>query len=130
MCGAEDPIAATFKHLDLVIEPFDEATALAVEEVVRALIQATLQGREEAVKAGEPALFDETGPALEVVAGFSFAQRSIEDEGEDLAQPMGCFQGRGMRKQPIELLLLLGAQVEPRSAEQPQRAFERGILLF
>ena len=68
-CGAEDPVAAPLEDFDLVVQSLDEATALAVEEVVRDLVEALVQGRGEAVKAGQPAVFDETGPGLKGVAG-------------------------------------------------------------
>jgi hypothetical protein len=106
-CGAEDSIAAPLEDLDLVIEPLDKATALAVEEVIGDLVEAFVQGGEEAVKAGQPAVVDETGSGLKVVAGLSLGERSIEDEGEHLAQHVDRFQGRGVREQPIKLLPLL-----------------------
>jgi hypothetical protein len=53
MCGAEDSIAAPLEHLDRVIEPLNKPTALAVEEIVGDLVEALVQGREEAVKAGQ-----------------------------------------------------------------------------
>jgi hypothetical protein len=75
--GAEDPITAALEHLDLVIQSLDEATALTVQEVIRDLVKALVQGREEAVKAGEPALFDKTRPTFEIVIGFRFGERLI-----------------------------------------------------
>ena len=68
--GTEDPLTAALEHLDLMVQSLDEATGLSVEKVIRDLVEALVQGREEAVKAGEPAVFDETRPALEVVAGL------------------------------------------------------------
>jgi N-dimethylarginine dimethylaminohydrolase len=94
-CGVEDSIAAALEHLDLVIEPLDKPTALAVEEVVRDLVEALVQGREEAIKAGQATRFDEARPGIEVVAGLRLGQRSIEDEAEHLAQQMGCFEAQG-----------------------------------
>ena len=112
--GAEDPITAAIEHLDLIVQSLDEATALAVQEVIRDLVEALVQGREKAVKPGQPALFDETRPAFEVVTGFRLGERLLKEEGEDLAQPMGRFQARGVCKQPLELLALLGIEIGPR----------------
>jgi hypothetical protein len=60
----EDSIAAALDDLDLVIEPLDEATAGALQEGVRDLIEARLQGGEEAVKAGQSPRLDQTRPGL------------------------------------------------------------------
>ena len=121
MSGAEDSITAALEDFDLVVQSLDEATALAVEKVIRDLVESLVQGREEAVKAGEPTVFDETRPALEVVMGFSFGQRSIEDEGEDLAQHMGRFEARGMGKQPVELRLFRICRGNPQMLWLPTR---------
>jgi hypothetical protein len=61
------------------------------EEVVGDLVKAALQSSEEAVKAGEPTVLHKTRPGIEIVARLSLGEGSIEDESEDLAQPMGCF---------------------------------------
>ena len=41
--GTEDPITAALEHLDLVVQSLHEATALAVQEVVRDLVETLVQ---------------------------------------------------------------------------------------
>jgi hypothetical protein len=45
----EDPIATTLEHLDLVVQPFDKATVVALQEVIGDLLQVVVQGGKEAL---------------------------------------------------------------------------------
>jgi hypothetical protein len=49
MGKVEDPVAAALEHLELVVEPFDKTTVVALEEVIGDLLQPVVQGRKEAL---------------------------------------------------------------------------------
>ena len=49
MGQVEDAIAAALEHLDLVVQPFDKAAVVALQEVVGDLLQVVVQGRKEAL---------------------------------------------------------------------------------
>ena len=74
MCQIEDAVAATFEHLDLVIETFYETTGVSLQKVVRDLIHIGIQSTQKAIKAGQLAFSDTSFPGINLVRRFLFGQ--------------------------------------------------------
>lgn len=52
------PITASLEHLELVVQPFHEATGLMVDEIVRNQVEPSVQQLQKGGKAGQPTMCD------------------------------------------------------------------------
>src|SRR3990172_197062 len=86
MLQVENAIAAPFQNLDLVVEPFHEATAGSVDKVVGDLFPPTLQGLQEFSEAGQPAFLDPADPGPQFPLRLRFREALFKDGGQLLAQ--------------------------------------------
>jgi hypothetical protein len=96
--------AAPFQDLDLVVEPFHEAAASSVDKVIGDLFPPMLQGLQEFVEAGQPALLDLSNPGPQFALHFGFGDLEFKDGGQLLAQVVSPLQPGGMAKQSLQHL--------------------------
>jgi hypothetical protein len=98
----ENPVAASLDHLDLVIHPFHETTAIPIDEIIQDFLQVLVQGVEERIETVQATGFDQVGPASDVVAGAAFGDRVVEDVGRNAGGVVGGFQRRGVVEHPSQ----------------------------
>ena len=106
-----DPITASFENFDFVVEALDKTAGLTVDEIVRDLIHPVFQGRQETVKATEPAPADTFHPTFDRRRPGFLRVIGLEDRRQLLAQVVGSFQVRRTFEQQRQLPTLFLLQV-------------------
>ncbi len=84
-----DAITTPFEDFELVVEPFHESAAGAIDKVIGDLFPPMLQGLQEGIEALQPALSSLLHPGPD----FSFRHRlrrgMLKNGGQLLTQPVG-----------------------------------------
>ena len=72
MREVRDAIAATFEDFELIVETFDEAAGVAVDEIIGDFLEMGVERPEEAIKTGELAVGDALHPPPEFALALPF----------------------------------------------------------
>src|SRR5215217_1613870 len=73
------PIAAPFEHFQLVVQPFDKATRLTADEVVRDQVEPPVEQFQERIEAAERTLLDPPSPQVDTSQPISLRACRVED---------------------------------------------------
>jgi hypothetical protein len=63
-------IAASFEDFDLVIETFNKAAVMAVDEVVSDLVEMMIEGRQKSIKTSQASLLNVLTPMVRTLFKF------------------------------------------------------------
>src|SRR5919199_181937 len=117
-------ITAALEHFELVVQAFDKAAGVMVEEVVRDQVLPSVQQLQEPVEAAQPALHDPLPPALNLPQSLRLRACAVEDRRQLLAQCVRLSQGWAGGKQRLQSFLFRSIQVSSSLAKGPQGVFE------
>ena len=75
MLNVENAIAPAFEYFDFVVETFDKAAGIAIDEEIGNLIQPVFERFDEVFKTRQSALLDPFDPGAELSLGSRFLDR-------------------------------------------------------
>src|SRR5262245_29402495 len=76
------PITAPFQHFELVVQPFDKAAALTVDEVVGNQVQPGVEQLEEGIEAGQTTLCHARPPIADAPQSILLRARGVENHAQ------------------------------------------------
>ena len=82
MAEIEQTKTTTLEDLELVVETFDEARGLEINEVIGDFVPETVKGVEKGIKAGEVAGTDPGLPVAQEAFSTVFARSGIKDSSQ------------------------------------------------
>jgi hypothetical protein len=128
MLQIEQSITTPLEHLDFVVQSFNKATVLPVDEVVDDFLPPASQGVEEMIKTAQPASGDPFDPGPDFGFGGCRGDVLVKNRGQLLLQFIGQFQfGRVTEEQP-EGAPFFGGQISGLLSQGPQAAFQRPVV--
>ena len=92
MLEVEQSIATPFQHLEFVIQAFNKAAIISVDEIVEDFLPPAAQSIEELVEAAQSTAGDAFDPGSDFGFGSGWGKALIKNGGQLLLQIMGLFQ--------------------------------------
>ncbi|MEP7287411.1 MAG: hypothetical protein ABI947_16765 [Chloroflexota bacterium] len=123
-------ITAAHKDFEFVIEPFDKATGLKVNEIVGNLVPIALESAQKFIKTGEATGLDLSLPVAQKAFGGVFEGGFLKNGSELFAEGIRQFQCGTVPKEAFENRLFFGQQIDLVLAKGPQAAFEPLVILL
>src|SRR5262245_37294973 len=130
MTKIENPTTAPFQHFDLMVEPFDKATRLPIEEIIRNLLKPVAERDQKAIETSQTALLHLFLPLPLCLRAFFVCLTLVKDRRQGLTQFGGFFQLRRTFKEQLQLLLLFFLQILRSGPKRPHHPFERRVFIL
>ena len=111
MHQVEQSIAAPLEHLEFVVQAFDEAAIVSVDEIVEDFLPPAAQGVEEMIEAAQSAPGDAFDPGSNFGFGSSWGEGLVENSGQLLLQVICLLQFGRVAKKQSEEASFFGSQV-------------------
>ena len=107
----ENAITAPFEDFDLVVEPFDKSTVLALNKIVSDFLPPGIQQVQEVVKTMQAALLDLLDPASELCLGLFLGKVHLKDGRESFSQRIGLLGRSGVFEEALQRFAFFPVQV-------------------
>src|SRR3990172_3863968 len=128
MLQVEQSKATPLEHLEFVVQSFNEAAAVPVDEVVDDFLPPATQGVEEIIKTAQPASGDTFDPGPDFGFGGSRGEVLIKNRGQLLLQVISLLQLRRVAEEKSEEASFFGGQVSGLPAQGPHAALQLLVL--
>ncbi len=106
MIPVKNAITTWLQHFELVVQPFDKATAGLSDKVIRDLLPSMRQSLQEPIETLQSALLNPFDPGLDLALSVGLGGGLLEDSGQLSAQVIGLLQFRGIFLQLFQGLAL------------------------
>src|SRR5512139_54550 len=120
----ENAITTTLEDFDLVVEPFDKSTGLALNKIIGNFLPPGLQQLQETIKTMQAAFLDLPDPAPEFRLGLLLGNVHLKDGGEAFSKRVSLFGGSGVLEEACQRLAFFLVQVPGVFAKGMHTAFE------
>jgi uncharacterized protein len=128
MLQVEQTIAAPFEHLEFVVQTFNKAAVVTVDEIVDDFLPPPAEGVDELIKAAQPTFGDAFDPGPDPGFGGGRGDVLVKNVCQLLLQIVGLLQFRRVAEKEPEGASFFGGQISGLLAQGPHTALQLLVL--